>query len=175
MTELRESNGDYTEEGLKYPGMTADIDICYKYLHELCQIVWAGNPNRPANMVMWSIPPQPYSFDLQISAALDELKAYRDTGLSPERVAELAEAEKDGRLVVLPISIGNCFYGIKQYIDKTCEIYESKVKGYRISRTGTTIQSTKNYSMPITSIDDYGLYITRAEAETALKRREAEL
>ena len=95
MEKLRKPNGDYTEAGLKYPGMTADIDLCYKYLFELCQIVWAGNPNRPTNMVMWSIPPQPNNFNLQILAALDELKEYRDTGLSPERVAELAEAERE--------------------------------------------------------------------------------
>ncbi len=33
---------------------------------------------------------------------LEELVAYRGTSLTPERVAELAQAEKDGRLVVLP-------------------------------------------------------------------------
>lgn len=32
----------------------------------------------------------------------DRLAAYEDTGLDPERVAELAQAEKDGRLVALP-------------------------------------------------------------------------
>ena len=35
-------------------------------------------------------------------AAWERLTAYEDTGLEPERVAELAQAEKDGRLVVPP-------------------------------------------------------------------------
>jgi len=47
-----------------------------------------------------------YSTEVQL---LHKLAAYEDTGLSPEEVAELAkyrEAEKDGRLVVLPCKIG---------------------------------------------------------------------
>lgn len=38
--------------------------------------------------------------------------AYEDTGLEPERVAELAQAEKDGRLVVLPCKVGDTIYVI---------------------------------------------------------------
>lgn len=88
--ELRKSNGDYTEEGLEYPGMKADIDLCYKYLHELCQIVWGnGRDGYKPKMTMWSIPPQPDNFDMQISAALDELKAYRECGLLPNEVEEM--------------------------------------------------------------------------------------
>lgn len=34
--------------------------------------------------------------------AVDRLAAYEDHGLTPERVAELAQAERAGRLVVLP-------------------------------------------------------------------------
>ena len=102
VAELRKSNGDYTEAGLKYPGMKADLDLCWKYLYELCQIVWAGNPNRQAGITMWSIPPQPDNFDMQLAATFDELDVYRATGLSPEYCAELAAAEKDGRLIVLP-------------------------------------------------------------------------
>lgn len=34
--------------------------------------------------------------------ALIKLASYEDTGLTPERVAELAQAERAGRLVVLP-------------------------------------------------------------------------
>ena len=37
-----------------------------------------------------------------LTEALNRLAAYEDTGLAPERVTELARAEKDGRLVVLP-------------------------------------------------------------------------
>ncbi|MCL2563580.1 MAG: hypothetical protein FWE08_06055 [Oscillospiraceae bacterium] len=41
-----------------------------------------------------------------IARALKKLSAYEDSGLTPERVAELAEAERDGRLVVLPCKVG---------------------------------------------------------------------
>lgn len=34
--------------------------------------------------------------------AWEELKAYEDTGLAPKRCAELAKADADGLLVVLP-------------------------------------------------------------------------
>lgn len=34
--------------------------------------------------------------------AIDRLAAYEDTGLEPEEIAALSQAEKDGRLVVLP-------------------------------------------------------------------------
>ena len=51
-----------------------------------------------------------------LTEALNRLAAYEDTGLAPERVTELARAEKDGRLVVLEPSSKEgepkppCFY-----------------------------------------------------------------
>lgn len=41
--------------------------------------------------------------------AIERLAAYEDTGLEPEEVAALAEAEQDGRLVVLPCKVGEAF------------------------------------------------------------------
>lgn len=41
---------------------------------------------------------------------VDRLGAYEDTGLTPERCAELAKAEKDGRLVVLPCKVGDTVF-----------------------------------------------------------------
>lgn len=41
---------------------------------------------------------------------ITRLAAYEDTELEPERVAELAKAEKDGRLVVLPCKVGDPVY-----------------------------------------------------------------
>jgi len=167
--ELRKPNGDYTESGLQYPGMTADIELCKTYLNELCQIVWAGNPNRPANMVMWSIPPRPDNFDMQLSAALDELKAYRATGLSPERVAELAEAEKDGRLLVWPCKVGDTVYKV-DFGDGYSEpqIIERIIRRYK---------HTAYSPYPLCDIELFNktVFLTRAEAEIALERRGAEL
>lgn len=79
MAELQKPNGDYTEDGLRYPGMKANIDLCYKFLYELCQITWAGSSYHP-KMTMWSIPPRPDNFDMQLSAAFEELKTYREIG-----------------------------------------------------------------------------------------------
>ena len=44
--------------------------------------------------------------------AYAKLTAYEDTGLTPERVAELAEAERDGRMVVLPCKVGTPLYRV---------------------------------------------------------------
>lgn len=39
--------------------------------------------------------------EIVFGRAVDRLAAYEDTGLEPEEVAALSQAEKDGRLVVL--------------------------------------------------------------------------
>lgn len=64
--------------GLAYPSIKADIDLCYKQLHEICQ-------GKHGCAVM-SVPPEPTDFDMQLLAAFDELKAYRATGLTPEEI-----------------------------------------------------------------------------------------
>jgi hypothetical protein len=50
-----------------------------------------------------------------IQKALEKLAAYEDTGLTPERAAELAEAENDGRLVVLPGYQQTVYFLLKDY------------------------------------------------------------
>lgn len=48
--------------------------------------------------------------------------AYIATGLMPERVSELAQAEKDGRLVVLPCKVGDTVYEIEPlWISTICD------------------------------------------------------
>ena len=41
---------------------------------------------------------------------VDRLAAYEETGLEPE---ELAQAEKEGRLVVLPCDVGDKLYDVR--------------------------------------------------------------
>lgn len=53
----------------------------------------------------WKIEHKIGAADAQLVA--DHLATYEDTGLEPKRVAELAQAEKDGRLVVLPCKPGD--------------------------------------------------------------------
>ena len=47
--------------------------------------------------------------DCPIAKAFDRLAAYEETGLEPE---ELAQAEKEGRLVVLPCDVGDKLYDV---------------------------------------------------------------
>lgn len=44
-----------------------------------------------------------YTSEDLIDILVQRLAAYEDTGLEPERVEELALAERDGRLVMLPL------------------------------------------------------------------------
>lgn len=41
---------------------------------------------------------------------IDRLAAYEDTGLEPEECAKYAQAEKEGRLVVLPRKVGDTVF-----------------------------------------------------------------
>lgn len=101
----------------------------------------------------------------------ERLKAYEDIGLTPERCAELAEADKDGRVVVLPCKVGDTVYEpnkrgfVSTYkvvsihlsncsmlvgwevIDGVC----SNVNGFEASALGKTV------------------FLTREEAEAALR------
>ncbi len=55
---------------LQYPNMRADIELCRKQLYALCR------GERGPTAVM-SVPPQETDFDMQFSAAFDELEAAR--------------------------------------------------------------------------------------------------
>lgn len=131
---------------------------------------------------------------------LNRLAAYEDTGLGPEevmqtklaimgkslaeikefegvsinRMIELAQAEKDGRLVVLPCKVGDTVYEAnKRGFVSTYEVISihvsscsilvgwnlvdgiySNLNGFEISTLGKTV------------------FLTREEAEAALKKRE---
>lgn len=119
-------------------------------------------------------------------AAWERLAAYEDTGLKPEdidalqkreqglaemlvnvscgcavpytRLAELAQAEKDGRLMVLPVKEGAKIYRVRFNFDGNCyEIIE------------------KDFDLGLFRPEDFGriIFRTREEAEAALKKREA--
>lgn len=104
---------------------------------------------------------------------VDRLGAYEDTGLTPERCAELAKADKDGRLVVLPCKVGDTVYFVLkdslQFYPDTNGWYigESKVrtvtdKGFCDGEVGVDC---------ITPWDDFGktVFLSHEEAEQALK------
>ena len=128
----------------------------------------------------------------------ERLKAYEDTGLEPEsvealklsmmgkaiaeitefdglpidRLLEMAEADKDGRLVVLPCKVGDTVYEVTSR--KT--ISEYRVKAIRVELFCTSIEwdivagfvDKSIFGVPV---DDIGktVFLTREEAESALE------
>ena len=123
---------------------------------------------------------------------------YEDTGLTPEevllkdkadeialklmrladlesfcsytRLRELAEANKDGRLVVLPYcKLGDTVYWLHDKKITECRVYriQENTKGVQIA-----IKSTVSHG--VFSVDDYfgkTIFFTREEAEKALEGR----
>lgn len=118
-------------------------------------------------------------------AAWSRLAAYEDTGLEPEaietvklalaakhmvdletlnntpisRLVELAEADKDGRVVVLPCKVGDTVWRIK----RTFETYPDKSKPY-IEPDAFLLQDVFNIGKTV--------FLTREEAEKALAEME---
>lgn len=126
------------------------------------------------------------------------LAAYEDTGLTPEEVAalvkdwsdlctivgecggidrmrELAEADKDGRLVVLPCKVGDRLYEVTGR--KTTSVY--KVRAIRVELFGLFIEwdIVEGFvwqSLSGINAGEIGktVFLTREEAEKALKTKE---
>ena len=127
----------------------------------------------------------------------DRLAAYEDTGLTPERCAEfaradaegryivmrdaeqegvarlreLAEADKDGRLVVLPCKVGQRVFAL---LDTDKHISECEVKqigmGNKIGFIGLEPIGARGREYGI-SLNGFGktVFLTREEAEKALE------
>ena len=136
-----------------------------------------------------------------LADAINRLAAYEETGLEPEavehlklasmgkaiaeikefegvpidRLRELAQAEKEGRLVVLPCSVGDpVFMGTGRY--KITGYEEDVCDGFYIGRAGVLQVKAQNYN------GNHGTYgvigqtaeLTREAAEAALEEMEAE-
>lgn len=100
------------------------------------------------------------------TVSIDRLSAYEDTGLEPERVAELAQAEKDGRLVVLPCKVGDKVWVIME----NREIYSFIVRGISMSATCTDTILRFSDSFQWGSNIGKTWFLTRQEAEEALRK-----
>lgn len=77
-------------------------------------------------------------------------------GMSPDRLRELAQAEKEGRLVVLPCEIGSPVYSHARKLDGADYVRETEFWWSDIPQMGKTV------------------FLTREAAEAALEEREAE-
>ena len=155
--------------------------------------------------------PCPYNGACSQRKVWERLKAYEDTGLTPEevlpkdkadeialklmrladlesicsytRLRELAEADKDGRLVVLPCKVGDRMYRI--YRERTtCSTYGECFDEYSCSGCECECDSVLQYIVrPIQPntlsevaryIEEIGknVFLTREEAEAALEAME---
>jgi hypothetical protein len=107
-------------------------------------------------------------YGVAIFEVLERLAAYEDTGLTPAEVAELAEAKKDGRLVVLPCKVGtrvwiisqNCDLCHDMYIEEPCLFGDCEYRG--------VIESV--FTLSMTDIFGKTVFLTREEAEEALRK-----
>lgn len=146
--------------------------------------------------------PCPYNGACSQRKVWERLAAYEETGLTPERCAEfaradaegryivmrdaeqegvarlreLAEADKDGRLVVLPCKVGDTVYVINRHLGK---IFASTVISINVGNS-TDLKNyirTKwvgekgNESIRMWTLHQVGRYVflTREEAEKALE------
>ena len=126
-------------------------------------------------------------------AAWSRLAAYEDTGLTPERCAEfaradaegryivmrdaeqegvarlreLAEADRDGRVVVLPCKVGDTVYWVHGAVITECRVHRIQK-----NRNGLYICLKSNVSHGAFRADIFigkSVFLTREEAEAALE------
>jgi hypothetical protein len=96
-------------------------------------------------------------------------------GTTPERLRELAAADKEGRVVVLPCKVGDTVYFVNAK-----QILEFAVVGYAVDETGISwvhsehVDKTGHTNERTFSPDRFGknTFLTREEAERALQEME---
>lgn len=131
---------------------------------------------------------------------VDRLAAYEETGLEPEdmkkafnedatlklagqilgvtpgRLRELAQAEKEGRLVVLPCDVGDKLYDVT--LGEVREKIVISLSMLLSKSVNHLVIHAENFRNAVTSyeLQDIGktFFLTREAAEAALKEREAE-
>lgn len=116
-----------------------------------------------------------------LDKVIDRLAAYEDT-IPLERVQEIAQAEKDGRLIVLPCKVGDLVFALWDVPTKyKYVIYYAEIKEVCIYVRNCRMTITYRLE-PIEyrgrrkeyRAEDFGktVFLTREEAEAALKKRE---
>ena len=128
--------------------------------------------------------PCPYNGMCSQRQTWERLKEYEDTGFDPEEIADfmkrweqtveiggmlkkycidhirdLLQAEKDGRLVVLPCKVGDIVYGAETAPVLPLYVIEPAV--YMESAEGGDFETLDNFGKTV--------FMTREEAEAALK------
>lgn len=101
---------------------------------------------------------------------LTRLAAYEDTGLDPERIAELSQAEADERLVVLPCKAGDTLWTF--YTFPRSKVYSFIVTDTSTLNGATTLNTDRLGVIPVSDVGKT-VFMTREAAEAALKKWEA--
>ena len=108
--------------------------------------------------------------DCPIAKAFDRLAAYEETGLEPE---ELAQAEKEGRLVVLPCDVGDKLYDVT--LGEVREKIVISLSMLLSKSVNHLVIHAENFRNAVTSyeLQDIGktVFLTREAAEAALEER----
>lgn len=149
------------------------------------EMVWMKSQQRP-NLILE--PCEMSSFDARL--VLVKLAAYEDTGLTPEEIHELThnsygplhkklgqwiDAERDGRMLVLPFGAGKEVYSIRYGEIEPATIWQVEINSY--TSPAVWIRFTVR-SKAFGNIDGHtridlaardGIYFSREEAEAALK------
>ncbi len=106
---------------------------------------------------------------------VERLAAYEETGLEPEELAQ-AQAEKEGRLVVLPCDVGDKLYDVT--LGEVREKIVISLSMLLSKSVNHLVIHAENFRNAVTSyeLQDIGktVFLTREAAEAALKEREAE-
>lgn len=95
-------------------------------------------------------------------------------GMSPDRLRELAQAEKEGRLVVLPCDVGDKLYDVT--LGEVREKIVISLSMLLSKSVNHLVIHAENFRNAVTSyeLQDIGktVFLTREAAEAALKERE---
>lgn len=109
---------------------------------------------------------------------IDRLAAYEDSGLEPEQCAKYAQAEKEGRLVVLPCKVGDEVYYHFQFKNKRILPFTRKAKVKRICCKRKSVDvdvelmdAKESGIMKTFHAEDFGktVFLTKEDAEKALE------
>lgn len=136
-----------------------------------------------------------------MASAIARLAAYEDTSLTPEdvkrlkeymqpftiqnmdRFREIMQAEKDGRLVVLPCKIGDTIYqvdymthseALKSGVPQSEDTWQNRKYGHKRAKYLPLIVREKKMVKTLYPGIGKTVFLTREEAEEALKKREAD-
>jgi len=107
---------------------------------------------------------------------VDRLAAYEDSGLSSDEVQELAKAKTEGRLVVLPVKVGDAVY--EPFAGKVYEKTVDKIIINRFTTPQIWIETKLPFGTPRLERWDLAIgktvFLTREEAEKAIGGKEDE-